>query len=79
MYVCPSCAFQAPTARSSSMPCPRCNTEGKTVYLRSNGDGPIRRRHDLIGLMAAARAEARRVADRARPEPSSGSNRVASG
>jgi hypothetical protein len=62
MYVCPSCAFQAPTARSSSMPCPRCNAEGKTVYLRSDGDGPIRRRHDLIGLMAAARAEARRVA-----------------
>ena len=30
-------------------------------------------------INAAARAEGRRVADRARPEPSPGSNRVASG
>lgn len=57
MAVCPQCGFQTeidPTARL--VVCPQCRADGVQSYLRAS-DRSNRRRNDLLGLTALARAE----------------------
>ncbi len=58
-FVCPSCGLRRNVERVIRLElCPRCQAEGKDVYLIDDA-GPVagRRRHDLIGLLATARGE----------------------
>ena len=56
--VCPSCKFVSdvePTVRLEL--CPKCQAEGREVYLIDAPRPKRARRTDLIGLLATARGE----------------------
>ena len=63
MLVCGRCGFSRSEEAGIRLGlCPRCQAGGKEVYLERKR---ARRRYDLVGLLAIARAELRRSSDMA--------------
>ena len=61
MIVCTRCGFsRSEEAGVRLRLCPRCQARGEEVYLERKR---ARRRYDLIGLLATARAELRRSSE----------------
>jgi hypothetical protein len=60
MLVCPRCNLQRQSDPALRLDlCPRCQTVGKEIYLEAVREPviPARRRYDLYGLLASARAQ----------------------
>ena len=57
--VCPQCNFHRDVGGVARLElCPVCQSQGNEVYLEEVDETPARRRrHDLIGLLAAARGQ----------------------
>lgn len=66
MLTCARCGFERKSGPPAGLElCPRCHAEGVDAYLRRT-EAPRSRRHDLLGLLAIARAE---LAHRRHPGP----------
>ena len=58
MLVCRRCRFQRPDDAAARLSlCPRCQRDGTDVYLVDDKDDRVRRRYDLVGLLATARSQ----------------------